>query len=103
MNRRTNVCLLVILLGNNYIISLPQSCCCRYQVTKDGIDVRTDRYGLVVQIDTEVEVTSVLFNIGEITLLTRVGGIIGVGKNLLWLIITLLTYTFILYNKVFKF
>lgn len=72
-------------------------------MTKDGIDARTDRYGLVVQFDTEVEITDVNFNIGVMTLLTRLGGIIGVGKNLLWLIITFITCGVFLFNRMFRF
>ena len=42
--------------------------------------------------DREVEVSSSHLTIEPLTLLTRVGGIIGVGKEFLWVIITLLTY-----------
>ena len=47
---------------------------------------------MFVTFDREAEVTSSHLTIEPLTLLTRVGGIIGVGKEFLWIIITLFTY-----------
>ena len=56
-----------------------------------GFDARDDRYGLYIQFDQTVEVTISKLQIGLKTLATRFGGIIGVGKELLWVIIFSLT------------
>ena len=58
-----------------------------YQVDNVGFDARDDRYGLYIQFDQTVEVTVSKLQIGLKTLATRCGGIIGVGKELLWVII----------------
>ena len=52
-----------------------------------GFDARDDRYGLYIQLDQTVDVTVSKLQIGLKTLATRFGGIIGVGKELLWVII----------------
>ena len=38
--------------------------------------------------------TRAQWSIDPMTLLTRVGGVVGVGKELLWLVLLLTTYTF---------
>ena len=57
-----------------------------------GFDARDDRYGLYIQLDQTVEVTVSKLQIGPKTFFTRCGGIIGVGKELLWVIIFSLTW-----------
>ena len=52
-----------------------------------GFDARTDRFGLFVQFDQNVEMTISKLQIGMKTLATRFGGIIGVGKEFLWVLI----------------
>ena len=42
----------------------------------------------------KVTVTRAQWSIDAMTLLTRVGGVVGVGKELLWLVLLLTTYTF---------
>ena len=42
--------------------------------------------GLVVTFDDQVEESVISFQIGAKTLVTRVGGIIGVGKELFWML-----------------
>ena len=66
-----------------------------------GFDARQDIYGLFVQFDQNVDVTVSKLEIGLKTLATRFGGIIGVGKELLWVIILLITScgTFIAFCK----
>ena len=59
-----------------------------------GFDARTDRFGLFVQFDQNVEMTISKLQIGMKTLATRFGGIIGVGKEFLWVLI--FTFTFFL-------
>ena len=63
----------------------------RYKVDNVGFDAREDRFGLYVQFDQNVEITVSKLQIGLKTLGTRFGGIIGVGKELLWVLILTLT------------
>ena len=81
-----------------------------------GFDARDDRYGLFVTFHTEVEETILMMmmvmimiqveetrahlSIGKLTLLTRVGGIIGVGKEFLWIMITLLSFILTFKSKI---
>ena len=58
-----------------------------YKTTRIGHDKRNDRYGLYVNINKEIILTSNHLSIAPMTLLTRIGGIIGVGKEFLWIII----------------
>ena len=58
---------------------------------KTGFDARENIYGLFVQIDQNVDVIVSKLEVGLKTLATRFGGIIGVGKELLWVIILLFT------------
>ena len=44
-------------------------------------------FGMVVAFDNIVEQTISDWQIKPVTLLTRFGGLVGVGKNLLWIII----------------
>ena len=62
-----------------------------YQVDQVGFDAREDRFGVYVQFDQEVEITVSKLQIGLKTLATRFGGIIGVGKELLWVLILAFT------------
>ena len=69
---------------------------------RDSFQGRTDSYGLVVEFDREVDVTEVKFSIGFITLLTRLGGIIGVGKELLWVLISIFTIGIFVHKRMLK-
>ena len=76
--------------------AIPQKCsvpCTQtnFYVNRVGFDKKVDEQGLVVIFDQFVEKTISELQIGPKTLLTRIGGVIGVGKNLLWLLIFLLT------------
>ena len=73
-----------------------------YISTKTGFDERGDRYGAFVSFKDEVEVTESKLNVGTVTLLTRIGGIIGVGKEFLWIVITVSSFIMILYTKCIK-
>ena len=50
-----------------------------------------------------MEETRSQLNISPLTLLTRIGGIIGVGKEFLWIIITLATYLISVYSNICKY
>ena len=69
------------------------------RVTK--IDQYENMYGMYVQVEEKVKVQESLYTINEVTLVTRIGGIIGVGKEFLW--ITILLSGFIVKSlKIFK-
>ena len=56
---------------------------------------------MYVQVEEKVKVQESLYTINEVTLVTRIGGIIGVGKEFLW--ITILLSGFIVKSlKIFK-
>lgn len=59
----------------------------RYAVEKLGFYATKKKSGLGITFDNVVEQTISELQIGPKTLLVRFGGIIGVGKNLLWIII----------------
>ena len=61
----------------------------RYKVDRIGTNIITtsDQYGIYMVFEDVVENTVSEYQIGPKTLATRVGGIIGVGKNLLWILI----------------
>ena len=44
-------------------------------------------FGLFIEVEEKVEVLESMFTINEMTLVTRIGGIIGVGKEFLWITI----------------
>ena len=62
--------------------------CSRYKITKRALDSRHDRYGLYVSVDNQVELLTSHLTIQTMTLLTRIGGLIGVGKEFLWIILS---------------
>ena len=59
----------------------------RYEIEKIGFYATKLKSGLGLTFDNIVEQTISELQIGPKTLLVRFGGIIGVGKNLLWIII----------------
>ena len=71
-----------------------------------GFQPTSDRTGVKVVLETEVLQTVSSLQIGLKTLATRVGGIIGVGKELLWILIfcftTVSAFTITGYNVVRK-
>ena len=56
---------------------------------KIGFDERKNKYGIFVRFSREIDVHRSLLNVETLTLLTRIGGIIGVGKQFLWIAITI--------------
>ena len=73
-----------------------------YSVRRSGFDARTDRYGLFVNFDADVKLTISHLNVKFLTLLTRIGGIIGVGKEFLWLTVSFLVYVSLFYSKALR-
>ena len=61
-----------------------------------GSNNNEERYGFNLVFDESVEVTESVFSIDFVTLLTRIGGAVGVGKECLWII-------FIILNKLTDF
>ena len=50
-------------------------------------DLRTNKYGLFIQFEDVIETIETSFVIDTRTMLTRIGGTIGVGKEFLWIIL----------------
>ena len=64
---------------------------CRYEAENVG-SVRTDnKSGVYIDFENTVEEKRTQYQITFITLLTRFGGVVGVWKNLLWVIIFTMT------------
>ena len=59
----------------------------KYFSTEIGIKEFGDSDGVTMYFDKEVEITKTELQINSKTLITRFGGIIGVSKNLLWIVI----------------
>ena len=59
----------------------------RYEIEEFGFSYRDDYYQLSAYFINDVKVASAHFTIDPLTLLTRIGGIIGVGQVLTWVII----------------
>ena len=59
----------------------------RYKIEEAGLVESTNKAGVLALFDKYVHQTQTKLQIGLNTFLTRVGGIIGVGKNLLWILI----------------
>ena len=69
----------------------------RYKVEQFGLVNSKEVFGLSLRFDSVVGQTISDWQITHATLLTRFGGIIGVGKELLWVI--LLTFTSITFVR----
>ena len=82
-------------------------------------DLRTNKYGIFIQFEDVIETIETSFVIDTRTMLTRIGGTIGVGKEFLWIILfggTALKflqcfglhicfknmYTYVFYNLLYK-
>ena len=69
----------------------------KFNSRRTRIDPRDDRIGIFIQLEEKVSVRETKFAIDGITLLTRIGGLIGVGKEFLWIFVItcgLLKFTF---------
>ena len=58
----------------------------RYQVAKSGFTYTQNRYGMILSFREEVEVLESLPAVTAQTLITRIGGILGVGRTLTWIL-----------------
>ena len=58
-----------------------------YDVKEDFLEPREDVYGVVLKFSADVEVSNTSFLLDPITMMSRLGGIIGVGKEIFWLIL----------------
>ena len=72
----------------------------RYASTDIGKDTRTDRIGLFAQFEEDIEVNQIKLSVTTVTLITRIGGIIGVGKEFLWVIIFCITTMLGVFSKI---
>ena len=73
----------------------------RYEAEETGaLETDGKYYSIVFYIEEEVEVTQSMFAIEPLTLLTRIGGILGVGRTIVWLI-NLCFDNFIVVHSVF--
>ena len=71
-------------------------------VEQSGRVESNELFGLAIAFDNIVEQTISDWQIQPVTLLTRFGGLVGVGKNLLWIIIFICSsMTFV--SKMIKF
>ena len=71
----------------------------RYQVADKGKSPRDDRFGMEINFEREVEVTESHFSLDAFTLLTRVGGIMGVGRTMVWMINLGLDNIILIYSR----
>lgn len=62
-----------------------------FYVNKIGFERKRAKEGMIVVFENKIEKRISELQIGPKTLLTRIGGIIGVGKNLLWLLVFVFT------------
>ena len=62
-----------------------------FYVNKIGFERKTSKEGIILVFENKIEKRISELQIGPKTLLTRIGGIIGVGKNLLWLLVFFFT------------
>ena len=51
-----------------------------------GFANRNDRYGLIVEFADKVDVATSHFKIQPMTMFARIGGIIGVGQVIVWIL-----------------
>ena len=59
----------------------------RYEAEEIGmLENQGSQYSIVFYFEEEVEISQSMFAIEPLTLLTRIGGTLGVGRTLVWLI-----------------
>ena len=59
---------------------------CRFNVEEIGFQTGETDYGMILVVDQKVDVTVTQLTIGPFALLSRFGGIIGVGQTLAWVL-----------------
>ena len=77
-------------------------CHARYKIEEAGLVESSNKAGVLALFDKHVHQTQTKLQIGFNTFLTRVGGIIGVGKNLLWILIFSLSSLGLLFKLIKK-
>ena len=61
-----------------------------YQATEMGLRRKTSK-GLIIWFENEVDITKSSWKVDAVTIISNIGGFIGIGKEFLWLVILLLT------------
>ena len=59
----------------------------RYEIIERGFDGNSETYGMKIYFINDVQVTRSHLTIEPLTLMSRIGGIIGVGQALAWIIL----------------
>ena len=82
----------------------------KFDSQRTKFDPRIGKIGTFIQLEEKVTVRETRFKMDEIALLTIIGGLIGVGKEFLWILIfpyffiqqNLINKTFLLFKMVFR-
>ena len=76
----------------------------RYQAKEIGLRESTDNNrGFIIRFENEVDITKSSWTIDAKTLLSKIGGFIGISKNFLWLLILLISSISVLFSHVQKY
>ena len=59
----------------------------KFDSRRTKFDPRIGKIGTFIQLEEKVTVRETRFKMNEVTLLTTIGGLIGVGKEFLWILI----------------
>ena len=82
---------------NTTLISLNVNLLLRYEIMKRGFNSKSITYGMKIYFVNEVHVTTSHLTIEPLALMSRIGGIIGVGRALAWVILLCFDKIAILY------
>ena len=72
----------------------------KYQAKKVGLRESTDVRGLIVRFENEVDVIKSSWKMDVETLLSEIGGFIGLNKNFLWIITVIISSIGVLISNV---
>ena len=72
----------------------------RYEVVKKGFNQAMRRHGVILTFKNEIELIKSELTVSLQTLITRVGGILGVGRTLTWIINKVFDCVLFAYNKI---
>ena len=72
----------------------------RYEVVKKGFNQAMRRHGVILTFKNEIELTKSELTVSFQTLITRIGGILGVGRTLTWLINKVFDCVLFSYHKI---
>ena len=59
----------------------------RYEIQEEGFDPLDHKYGMKIHFNKDVEVTTSHLTMDFLSLMSRIGGIIGVGQAFAWIIL----------------